>query len=274
MSRICWAMKNYNFAASNQWRHLVLLALVLGSLIVVLLQAPIKQDLAYHHFIDTRNFFGIPNFYNVISNFPFFLTGIAGVLFCTRRASVDVRPEWLCFFAGITLVSIGSAYYHFNPDNQSLVWDRLPMTLMFMALFSLIIHDFLGEKTGKIGFWLAVPFGIFSVIYWHFTECAGCGDLRPYGFVQFFPLAIVPILFAFFSKMVGYGRTMALALGLYAMAKVAEHYDDAIFETLGFWSGHTIKHLLAAAGLWFAVRMLDDWQIEKGVSIKNGQVVT
>lgn len=137
------------------------------------------------------------------------------------------------------------------------------MTLMFMSLFSLIIHDFLGEKAGEIGFWMAVPFGILSIVYWHFTELAGCGDLRPYGFVQFFPLGVLPILFLFFPRTVGYGRTMVFVVGFYAAAKMAEHFDRLIFEILGFWSGHTIKHLLAAVGLWFAVRLLDDWRIER-----------
>ena len=38
-----------------------------------------------------------------------------------------------------------------------------------------------------------------------------------------------------------------IAIGLYAAAKGAELADHRIFEALGFMSGHTLKHLLAAA---------------------------
>ena len=34
---------------------------------------------------------------------------------------------------------------------------------------------------------------------------------------------------------------------LYVVAKVAELSDGTIFEWSGFWSGHTVKHLVAAA---------------------------
>ena len=34
---------------------------------------PITQYPSYHNFADTRTFFGIPNFFDVISNIPFFM---------------------------------------------------------------------------------------------------------------------------------------------------------------------------------------------------------
>lgn len=39
-------------------------------------------------------------------------------------------------FAGVLLTSAGSTWYHLAPTNDSLVWDRLPMTLGFMGLFA------------------------------------------------------------------------------------------------------------------------------------------
>jgi hypothetical protein len=45
--------------------------------------------------------------------------------------------------------------------------------------------------------------------------------------------------------------------GLYALAKLAEHFDRAIFAATGnIVSGHTLKHLLAAAAIFCALRML------------------
>jgi hypothetical protein len=46
-------------------------------------------------------------------------------------------------------------------------------------------------------------------------------------------------------------------LGTYAFAKVAEHFDAAIYDTTGIVSGHSLKHVLGAlAVLWvvFAVQ--------------------
>ena len=252
MSRICWVMKNFDFAASNQWRHLILLTLVLGSLIIVLLQAPIKQDLAYHHFIDTRNLFGIPNFYNVISNLPFLLTGIAGVLFGTRRASVDVRPEWLCFFVGITLVSVGSAYYHLNPDNQSLVWDRLPMTMAFMGLFAALLGEFVDIRLAKYGLLPMIVLGLSSVFVWHRLD-----DLRFYVWVQFMPLLLIPVMLVLYRSRYTHSYLLIPVLILYGLAKMLEAFDAQLFSIFhNEMSGHAIKHVFAALGSGIILWML------------------
>ena len=252
MSRICWVMKNSDFAASNQWRHLILLTLVLGSLIIVLLQAPIKQDLAYHHFIDTRNLFGIPNFYNVISNLPFLLTEIAGVLFCTRQASVDVRPEWLCFFVGITLVSIGSAYYHLNPDNQSLVWDRLPMTMAFMGLFAALLGAFVDIRLAKYGLLPMILLGLSSVFVWHWLD-----DLRFYVWVPFVPLLLIPVIMLLYRSRYTHSYLLIPVLILYGLAKMLEAFDAQLFSIFhNELSGHAIKHVFAGLSSGIILFML------------------
>ncbi len=253
-------MNNSIFPASSQWRHLILLALVLGSLAIVLLQAPIKQDLAYHNFIDTRNLFGITNFYNVISNLPFFLTGITGVLFCTRKASVDVKPEWLCFFAGITLVSIGSAYYHFNPDNQSLVWDRLPMTMGFMGLFTALLGEFVDARLAKYGLVPMILIGLGSVLVWHWFD-----DLRFYVWVQFMPLLLLPVILVLYRSRYTHSYLLIPVLILYVLAKMLEAFDAQVFSLLhNEMSGHAIKHVFAALGSGMILWML---QVRKPIHL-------
>ncbi len=229
----------------------------------LLFQSPIAQNPAYHNFADARPMLGIPNFWNVASNIPFFFVGLAGLFDCFKnwnsRPPGAARLIPLVLPLGIFGVSFGSAYYHAWPSNATLIWDRLPMTLMFMALFSLVVYDFLGKRAGEWAFWLSVPFGVFSVAYWHFTEQAGHGDLRPYAFVQFFPMLAVAVLLVFFPKKVGYGRILWSVVGLYAVAKICEHFDREIFDVLGFWSGHTIKHLIGGISLWIALKILDGW---------------
>ena len=125
---------------SNAWRHLLLLTLVLAPLVILLMQSPIKQDLSYHQFIDARTIFGIPNFYNVASNLPFLLVGFVGSIFCFRKLIGPSQTAWLIFFVGIGLVAFGSTYYHLEPSNQRLLWDRLPMTFGFMGMFAGLLH--------------------------------------------------------------------------------------------------------------------------------------
>ena len=245
-------MKNFNFCASPQSRHLVLLILVLGSLILMLLQAPIKQDLGYHYFVDTRNLFGIPNFYNVISNLPFFLVGIFGVLFCTKQTQSDLRLEWLCFFASISLVSIGSAYYHLHPDNQSLVWDRMPMTMAFMGLFAALLGEFVDIRLAKYGLLPMILIGLSSVLVWHWFD-----DLRFYVWVQFMPLLLIPAMLMLYRSRYTHSHLLIPVLVLYVLAKMLEAFDAQIFSLFhNEMSGHAIKHVLAALGSGIILWML------------------
>jgi hypothetical protein len=101
----------------------VFLSLAAASLAVLLLLPPILQDQSYHRFADERTLFGIPNFWNVVSNLPFIVVGAAGL----RQFYRD--PATLALFLGIFLTGFGSSYYHWNPNNDTLFWDRLPMTL-------------------------------------------------------------------------------------------------------------------------------------------------
>ncbi len=235
---------------------------------LLLTQKPMAQALDYHAFADARTILGIPNFWNVVSNLPFFFIGIYGIQKAlhnwTLRNSTTMHSLTLILSIGIFATSFGSAYYHWSPNNDTLVWDRLPMTLMFMALFSLVVYDFCGEKVGERTFWISILIGVGSVAYWNWTESNGVGDLRPYALVQFFPLLALPFLFVFFSKKVTYGKYILGTAVFYILAKICEYADVAIFEfTKHWWSGHTIKHLLASIALYYMVKLLDKWRMEQ-----------
>lgn len=98
-----------------------------------------------------------------------------------------------------------------------------------------------------------------SVLYWHFTEAAGHGDLRPYALVQFFPMVAAPVLMLAYPGKVPYVRLILAVLGWYTVAKVCEHFDKSIYAALGFWSGHTLKHLIGAVGLVYVMKLMDRW---------------
>ena len=167
---------------------------------------------------------------------------------------VELKPAYVLFFAGVALVNFGSGYYHLWPGNETLVWDRLPMTFAFMALFAVIIAEFASLKVSRLVLWPLVVFGVFSVFYWHFTESAGRGDLRLYALVQFLPMLLIPLLLLLFKPRFTLTSGYWALLLAYVLAKVFEYYDEGLFESLGFISGHSLKHIVAALGVFLLLR--------------------
>jgi hypothetical protein len=207
----------------------------------VLLHGRIPQDPAYHQFADTRSFAGIPNFWDVMSNLPFLLVGLHGLTRVRRLAVPETRSAYLALCAGVLLVSFGSAYYHWVPSTPALLWDRLPMTVAFMSLFSLLLDERVLSVPGRT-LWPLLIAGVVAALYWRWTD-----DLRPYVLVQFLPILLSPLILLLFPRKYLYTSLLAAALVLYSAAKACEHYDRQVLEAIVMLSGHTIKHLLAGA---------------------------
>lgn len=215
---------------------LALYGLMTISLVGLMLLPPFLQDQHYHQFADQREIFGIPNFWNVVSNLPFIVIGAAG-LWQFRR-----DPTAIVLFSGILLSGFGSAYYHLSPDDVSLFWDRLPMTLCFAAILAAMVEERVDARAGRILLWPLLAIGIFSLLLWRWA-----GDLRLYAWAQFFPLlAMVLILLLFPPKYTGTSYWI-VAIALYALSKLLEFYDGSIFSAGSMLSGHSLKHLAAAA---------------------------
>ncbi len=222
---------------------------------------PIAQDPAYHEFVDDRQLFTIPNFWNVASNLPFLFVGMVGFLF-VRRYPLLVRESglhraWQAFFIGIFLTSFGSGYYHLAPGNATLVWDRLPMTLAFSGLFTLVIGEYLSVRAARH---LLIPLllaGVASVIYWDVTEASAAGDLRPYAVVQFLPMILTCAILVMYRRASDLTRYLWLMIAMYTIAKLLEFFDAGVYGIFGLISGHSLKHVAASLGplaLLFALR--------------------
>ena len=221
--------------------------------------APIAQDAGYHSFSDTDTLIAIPNALNVLSNIPFIFVGVLGLLALRGAPNTSLnivasnRSAYVILFLGAALVGIGSGYYHLWPSNDTLVWDRIPMTIAFMALYSIIISEFVSEKLGRLCLIPLLLLGIASVLYWWYTESQGVGDLRFYALVQFFPLLTIPLLLLFFRSKYKGVQGYWLLLLTYLAAKLFEEYDLPIHEFIGVVSGHSIKHVLPAIGLYVLI---------------------
>jgi hypothetical protein len=239
-------------------RSIILLLVFTITIVVLYLLDPIAQDLAYHNFSDCRTFFGIPHFMDVISNVFFIIIGVMG----WRLASKGYRKKTMVYFlmtftlfTGVFFTGVGSAFYHYAPSNFTLIFDRLPMTLVFTSFFATIIYDYVGSRVGAIAFYSLFIVGVYSIFYWYYTEIMGAGDLRLYAFIQFFPVIAVPLILVFYNNSELYTKKLLLVFFAFVISKLCEHFDDQIFDFLKVISGHTIKHLFSALAIYFVYQI-------------------
>jgi hypothetical protein len=218
-------------------RHVIIfVGLMAASLVASPLLPPIPQDQGYHQFADQRTLFGVPNFCNVVSNIPFIAVGAVGL----RQFHRD--PVIIMLFLGILLTGFGSSYYHLDPSDWTLFWDRLPMAIGFMAILAITVEERVDARAGSFLLWPLIAIGVLSLLLWRWT-----GDLRLYVWVQFFPCLALPLIFLALPPKYSGTFYWLVAAALYALAKLLEFYDGAVYSAGAILSGHTLKHLAAAS---------------------------
>jgi hypothetical protein len=238
--------------------------MAVAAVAVAALVPPFSQDPAYHRLADTRDWLGVPNAANVLSNAGFLLVGALGLRFLARREAGDGRfreaaERWpyAVFFGGLLLTGLGSAYYHWAPGNPRLAWDRLPLAITITGLLDAVVAERIGVRIALRLLGPLVALAALSVGYWAWTEQRGAGDLRAYALVQFFPLMAIPLMLWWLPTRYSAGAGLLAAAAIYALAKVPELTDGAIFRATGVVSGHTLKHLLAALSGYAVLLMLE-----------------
>ncbi|MEO6051115.1 MAG: hypothetical protein ABIP78_07265 [Pyrinomonadaceae bacterium] len=225
------------------WRHLVMAIIVVGSLIGMISQPPFGQDQNYHNFADSRTLLGIPNFGDVASNLGFLIAGLLGLKICFEEPLGALHRAWIVMFAGIALVGVASSYYHWNPNDYTLVWDRMSLTVGFMGLFVGLLGEYISERF-RLFLVPAILMGVFSVLYWNWFQ-----DLRFYYWIQLIPLLILPFMMMLYPAKYSHQWLVLAGAIWYGLAKLAELGDKVVFAaTQGIISGHTIKHIFAAVG--------------------------
>lgn len=247
-----------------KWRLWVLAGAVIALVLIAFCLPPIPQSETYHNFADQRSLPGIPHCLDVLSNVFFLIVGWLGIRFVLRDRNESnpafARPlerwPYLAFFVAVALTAFGSAYYHLHPDDQRLVWDRIPITLSVMSLLAATIGERICIRTAS---WLLAPLlllGAYSAIYWEKTQAAGHGDLRPYALAQFGTMIILLLLIALFPPRYTRGGDLLASLAIYGVAKLLEAADRPIFAFGGIVSGHTLKHVAAAISAYWILRMV------------------
>jgi hypothetical protein len=233
-----------------------------------MLLQPIPQPLSYHNFADHRAWLGVPNFGDVVSNLPFAIIGVWGLIALFTPGVIkftDLRERWLyiVMFAGLILTAFGSAYYHLAPDNARLVWDRIPINIVFMALLSAVIAERMSIRMGLALFPILEVVGVASVLTWRAGELQDHGDLRFYAAAQVYAILILLLSLRFPAKYTR-GADFAVVVGFYVLAKILEESDRQVFALGHIASGHTLKHLAAAAASYWILRMLKKREIVSG----------
>jgi hypothetical protein len=132
------------------------------------------------------------------------------------------------------------------------------MALTFMAILAVAVEECASAKAGAILLWPLLALAVFSLLLWRWTD-----DLRLYGWVQFFPGIALPLLFLVCRPKYSGMYYWLIIAAFYALAKLCEFYDQAIYSIRFFLSGHTLKHFAAASA---CLAILRYFQIRRPVS--------
>lgn len=211
---------------------------------------PLAQPAHFHDFADQRAWLGLPCALDVLSNLPFAVGGVWGLIWLRRVPTEAIgaaeRQMATLFFAGLLFTAAGSGYYHWQPDNTGLAIDRSGMLVAFAGLLGLAAAGRVSERAGR---WLAAGvllFGAMGVVVWLWS-----GNLLPWAVLQAGGMVLVLWLAASPSRQGALAMRWVWVIAIYALAKLLELADDPVFEaTGGLVSGHTLKHLVASLAAW------------------------
>jgi hypothetical protein len=207
----------------------------------------VAQHAHYHGFADQRAWFGIPFAMDVLSNLPFTLAGVWGlVLLWLGRHDVARRstPRALAglFFVGLLVTTACSSFYHFNPQDSSLALDRQGMVVAFAGLLGLAAADRVSARMGLLVAALVLVAGPLAVAVWQVG-----GNLLPWAILQGGGMVLLVVLAMRKPCAGALGVPWMAVIALYAVAKLFELGDASVFGLMQGWvSGHSLKHVLAA----------------------------
>ncbi|HEU0290768.1 MAG TPA: hypothetical protein VFR39_08460, partial [Burkholderiales bacterium] len=195
----------------------------------------------------------IPHAGDVLTNLSILAAGLFGLALRRRmlvapqeRAAVNV------LIAASILTAFGSAYYHWAPANATLVWDRIPIAMVLMAILALVMADRVHPLFARHALWPFTALGTASAILWGLSEAMGQGDLLLYLTVRIGAGAAIVLLLVLRQPQHTGTRWLVAALACEIAMAFFERYDHEVFRLTGeFVSGHNMKHVMAGIGLGF-----------------------
>lgn len=254
---------------SAWWRYgswLTGSALLLCALALCLPRMPVPAS--YHAFADQMTWGVLPHARDVLSNAAFALAG--WVLWWQGRRYVRCMPDeaarqrlasalrvsaW-----GLVLTALCSGIYHLQPDARGLMIDRIGMSMAFAGVVGVLVADRFAPVRVVPAMAAALLLGV---------ACA-VGDFlhdntMPWVLFQL-GVVLLMLLAPWVTRDAGTHRlgqpaVLGVAwwqvLAFYALAKLCEMGDHALWHWTGeIISGHSLKHIAAAAAVWPIVRAL------------------
>jgi hypothetical protein len=236
----------------------ILLLACTGLLLAALFGPHLAQPGRIHDFADQRALWGIPCALDVLSNLPFAIAGWLGLVAVRRVPATALHEiERACanlFFAGLVVTAAGSAWYHQSPTDLGLAIDREAMSVAFAGLLGLLAATRISARAGGS---LAVALLVLAPV--SVLVCLHTGNVLPWALVQFGGIALLLLLVLATGKPLPGALPVrwSLVLLAYAVAKLFEVNDHAVYEATGqLFSGHTLKHVIAAFAAWPVIAAL------------------
>lgn len=231
------------------WLALWLLALVLGPELLAASGVALNPHghthlhAHGHPFADARVLWGLPNAMDVLSNLPLMGAGALGLwALSSRRVALETGWALHVFFAGLLLSGVGSAGYHANPTSLGLVADRMGMAVAFAGALSLAVAERVGARPVAGVLSLTLVTALVSAVL-PLTH----DNVLPWSVVQFGGVAAMAWAACCRPVSGAIGVRLGALIALYALAKVLETGDAAVFHATGECvSGHSLKHVAAA----------------------------
>ncbi len=233
-----------------------LIAAVLALLVIGIVGPFVAQPVHQHDFADQRVWGTIPFAMDVLSNLPFALWGLVGLM-CLPGLTRSGRVDWqgllsALFFTGLIVTAAASSWYHLQPDDAGLGIDRLGMVLAFAGLLGLAVAGRAGERAGAAMATAVLLLGPLSVWCWLAT-----GQILPWLLVQLGGMALVVWMAAVNPLPGALAVRWGWVIAIYTAAKLLELADHEVYAlTMHGMSGHSLKHVVASFAAWPVVRAL------------------
>lgn len=233
-------------------RSETVLLLAMALAVLVACMGPfVAQHAHYHAFADQRAWPGLPYALDVLSNVPFAVGGVWGLVALQRlRLPSESRVQQA--LAALLCTALCSSVYHWNPDNVGLALDRLGMVLAFAGLLGLAAADRVSGRAGLVTAGLVLLLGPLAVSAW-----ASTGNLLAWVALQGGGMLLVVVLAMRRPAKGAWGLPLLSVMAIYTLAKLLELEDHTVFAwTQGLVSGHSLKHVAAALAAWPVISVM------------------
>lgn len=236
--------------------HLCCATTLIG--LILLVSTPrIPHSPTHHIFADMRNILGVPNTLNVLTMYPYLLIGVPGFVFCLSGScfGISLKGEvcgWVLFYTGIATAAFGSAYYHLKPDDDRVIWDRLPLMISTVSLLSNLVIERVDERVG-----ISCLISLLMLVFVSAAFERTFDDLRLFIIFHFIPCFAIPILVFSFPPKYTHSVYWFWATGFYFLSRFNSLADKKLYSIDRYIiSGHSLEHLcLAMVPLILAVML-------------------